>query len=85
YLIYLVFRVASALVEQARSATRYRQARAGLAEDAAVSPAALRPPIPDAVRPDRPGMTSSSSHRPDFDDVGHEMLQEVLDAVLERR
>jgi hypothetical protein len=25
------------------------------------------------------------SHRPDFDDVGHEMPQEVLDAVLQRR
>ena len=26
-----------------------------------------------------------SSHRPDFDHVGHEMLQQVLDAVLQRR
>ena len=25
------------------------------------------------------------SHRPDFDHVGHEMLQQVLDAVLQRR
>ena len=27
----------------------------------------------------------NSSHRPDFDHVGHEMLQQVLDAVLQRR
>ena len=32
----------------------------------------------------RPGMTIRS-HRPDFDHVGHEMLQQVLDAVLQRR
>jgi hypothetical protein len=28
---------------------------------------------------------SAKSHRPDFDHVGHEMLQQVLDAVLQRR
>jgi hypothetical protein len=26
-----------------------------------------------------------NSHRPDFDHVGHEVLQEVLDAMLQRR
>jgi hypothetical protein len=28
---------------------------------------------------------SANSHRPDFDHVGDEMLQQVLDAVLQRR
>ena len=28
---------------------------------------------------------ATPSHRPDFDHVGHEMLQQVLDAVLQRR
>ena len=32
-----------------------------------------------------PEMTVRGSHRPDFDHVGHEMLQQVLDAVLQRR
>src|SRR5713226_1861599 len=29
--------------------------------------------------------SSAALHRPDFDDVGHEMLQQILDAVLQRR
>jgi hypothetical protein len=38
-----------------------------------------------------PGMTQKirsvqrKSHRPDFDHVGHEMPEQVLDAVLQRR
>src|SRR3954447_8546367 len=31
------------------------------------------------------GRDACASHRPDFDDVGHEMAQQVLDAVLQGR
>src|SRR5271169_658846 len=33
----------------------------------------------------RSGAVSAKLHRPDFDHVGHEMLQQVLDAVLQSR
>ena len=37
-----------------------------------------------AIRHSLLAIRLSNSHRPDFDHVGHEMLQQVLDAVLQR-
>jgi hypothetical protein len=48
-------------------------------------------PVPKRECPGRsPGINEEqgldhASHRPDFDHIGHEVAQQILDAVLQRR